>query len=897
MAQSVLTFGQWVKQRRKELGCSQQELGDLVGCSKWTIVKIEADIRRPSRQIAERLADCLEIAPAARAAFIRSARVVQTASPEAVPFGAVTGEDADQDPPTNLPARLTSIVGREMQMAEVYDLLVGRGVRLLTLTGPPGIGKSRLAVQVGWELLPHFPDGVYFVPLAAIHDPDLVPACIAQMVGIGGPTGGSLGVALVEYLRPKRTLLILDNFEQLVTAAPFVVELLEQCPAVTALVTSRAVLHMRGEHQFPVPPLALPDPEHLPPLPELADYPAVALFRERAQAVRRDFALTVANGPVVAEICTRLDGIPLAIELVAARIGVLNPEALRARLGNRLALLTSGPRDLPVRHQTLRGAIDWSYDMLAPPEQTLFAQLGVFIGCTLDAVEAVIGGQWAVGSGQPLDQDPQSAVLSPQSSLLDTLDALVQKSLLRHEEETTPDGYPELRFRMLETIREYAVERLAAGGADAALRDRHAAFYLALAEQAEPELSGGQQSGWLARLQREHANLRAALGWLLEREHTERALRMTKALNRFWRVRGHLTEGRKWAAAALAQAGDGWPELRGRVLHGAGTLAVSQGDYAEATALYREALAVCEALGDKVGAADALNSLGIIADTQGDYAQAVPLYEASLALRRAIGDQRGIGASLNNLGMAALYTGHYDQATALFAESLAIFRTLGDTRTIATLVNNIGLAALYTGDFARATQYFEEALALYRQVDDRWSIAGLLNNLGEVARRQGDSAQAVLLNAESVAHYRELGARQGLANALNNLAEALRDQGDYDQARTVYTEVVALLHTLEDRYHLAAVLTGIASLAILQGQAECAARLLGVAAALREKAGTPIPPADRAEHDHYLARVRATLAADAFAAAWAAGQAMALPEVVAYALKACQATLAGRTEI
>ncbi|HEV3474350.1 MAG TPA: adenylate/guanylate cyclase domain-containing protein, partial [Actinomycetota bacterium] len=422
--------------------------------------------------------------------------------------------------PNNLPTRLTRFIGRGPEIMAVEDLL--ENTRLLTLTGPGGTGKTRLSLQVASEMLPRFEDGAFFVDLSPITDPSLVATSIADAVGAKEEPGRSVGDTLQDHLRDKELLLVLDNFEQ-VTAATDVVQLLLNCaPRLKLLVTSRIVLHLSGEQEYPVPPLALPDPAHLPGLEALSQFEAVALFIDRARAVKPDFAVTNENAPAVAEICARLDGLPLAIELAAVRVKLLSPQSMLARLGQRLPLLTGGARDLPERQRTLRGAIEWSHDLLDDAKRSLFARLAVFQGgCTLEAAEAVCG----------TDLD-----------VLDGLASLVDESLLRRSE--TTDG--ELRFGMLETIREFAAERLAESGQQEKLRRRHAEWVMAFAEEAEPEIVGENQALWLDRTEREHDNIRAALRWANDHGEGEIALRTGASLWRFWQQRGHLREGRQW---------------------------------------------------------------------------------------------------------------------------------------------------------------------------------------------------------------------------------------------------------------------------------------------------------------------------------------------------------------
>src|SRR6266567_2165773 len=507
----------------------------------------------------------------------------------------------------NLPTQLTPLIGREQEIQAVCSLLRHPEVRLVTLTGPGGVGKTRLSLQVATELLDGFADGICFVPLAPLRDPDLVVPIIAQVLGLKEANEQPLRDLLQASLQDKRLLLLLDNFEQILAAAPKLSDLLADCPHLTILVTSRAVLHLRGEHEFPVPPLTLPDFTHLPESEALSQYAAVALFLECARAVKSDFELTPANSRAIAEICIRLDGLPLAIELAAARSKLLPPQALLARLRHRLQVLTSAAQDAPVRQQTLRHALAWSYDLLDAREQRLFRRLSVFVGgCALEAVE---------GLSTTLGERP--------SDVLDGVASLMDKSLLQH---TGQDG-EEPRLVMLETIREYGLEALVASGEMERTRQAHASYYLALAEQAELELGGPQQAVWLDRLEREHDNLRAALSWMVEQGETqqsmEMALRLGGALRPFWWGRGHWSEGRTFLERALA-AGGSFPDpridpsVRAKALIAAANLAFVQSDYEQTEVLCEESLALYRELGDHYGIAFSLYRLGNVAWVRGN---------------------------------------------------------------------------------------------------------------------------------------------------------------------------------------------------------------------------------------------------------------------------------------
>ena len=610
-------------------------------------------------------------------------------------------------------------------------------VRLLTLTGAGGVGKTRLALAVAEDLLGAFDDGAFFVDLAPIVDPALVPSAIAGVLDVGEPAQKSLLESLVDHLRGLSVLLVLDNFEQVLPAAPLVAELLSACPRLKVLATSRAALRLSHEHEFPVPTLALPDPKHLPNLEALSQYEAVTLFIQRARAARPDFAVTNASAPAVAELCARLDGLPLAIELAAARVKLLSPQALLARLVGThgrapLQLLTGGAQDLPARQQTLRDTIAWSYNLLEPDECVLFARLAVFVGgCGLDAAEAVCD----------IDGDLSLDVL-------DGLALLVGQSLLRQTE--GPEGEP--RFAMLETIREYAAERLDVSGDAETVRRRHARYYLSLAQQAAPELLGPRQGAWLERLEREHDNLRAALGWAIERDEAELGLQLAAPLWRFWELRGHLREGQDWLDRALAR----WPAAPAQAR------------------------------------ADALNSAGNLANVRGDYERAEARYEEALSLRRELSDRRQIADYLHNLAIVVLQRRDFERAEALLEESLETYRELGYEHGMALSLIVWGVLCRNRGDPEQARAYYQESLALFRGLGDSSHIALVLNNLARIERDQEAWQPAVALCAESLAIYRELGDRHGLATVLSNIAVIAQRRGAWEQAARLHGAAEAI---------------------------------------------------------------------------------------------------------
>jgi len=801
-----------------------------------------------------------------------------------------------------IPPHLTPLVGRAREVAQAVALLRRSDVRLLTLTGPPGVGKTRLGVAVAAAVHEAYADGVYVVPLAPLGAPELVIPTVARALGLREEPGRPAIETLIVYLHDRRMLLVLDNVEHLVAAAPRLADLLAACPAVDVLATGRAALRVDGEQELSVPPLASPAPTQSL-VEEVVRYPAVDLFVQRARALAPDFALTPANAPAVAAICRRLDGLPLAIELAAARIKLLSPRALLNRLDDRLDVLSGGPPHLPERQRTLRGALDWSYNLLTPGEQDLFGRLAVFVGgCTLEAAEAVC----AMPGPAPMP-------------VLDGLTSLIDNNLARVEREVDSEGDGEPRVGMLETMREYGLERLEATGDTTAVRGRHAAYYLALAEAAEPELTGTEQARWLGRLEAEHDNLRAALRWAPGGEPVV-GLRLAATLWRFWHIHGHLSEGRGWLEGLLAEmedvsghggavdedaSGTGATELergalRAKALRGAGGLATEQGDFRQARTLYESALAAYRTLGDREGIAAVLNNLGVAADGHGEYGRAEMLYAESLALKREVGDRRGITTSLSNLGRLALQQGDDERAVTLHEESLALSRGLGDTGSVALSLNSLGEVALYQGAYARATPLLEESIALARAVGDKRGLAFALNNLGDVALRQDDVARATACQEESLAVRRLLGNEEGVAVSLAGLGDIAHAQGDDRRAATMYAESLSLLRASDDTALAIPILEKVAALfgsardARAQPRMDAlvrAARLLGAAARLRDEIGAPLLPVTRSDNERDVERVRTALGEGAFAAAWGEGQALSRERAISTAVDACHSGL------
>ena len=780
----------------------------------------------------------------------------------------------------NLPAQLTSLIGREQEVAAACTLLQRPEVRLLTLTGTGGVGKTRLGLQVATDLLDNFVDGIYFVSLAPISDPGLVIPTIAHALDLWEPGGSSLPEHLKVYLHKKHLLLLLDNFEHIVVVAPVLVELLLACPRLKFLVTSRAVLHIQGEQEFLVPPLAVPDLKQPPEIEVLVQYAAAALFIQRAQAVKPDFGVTNANVGTISEICVRLDGLPLAIELAAARIKLLPPQALLTRLGHRLQVLTSGARNVPARQQTLRNTVAWSYHLLDAQEQQLFRGISVFFGgCTLEAVEAVARAMGNVSDDLAMD-------------VLNNVASLIDKSLLQQAEQEGEEPH----LMMLETIREYGLECLASSGEMEVVHQAHAAYYVTLAEEAEPEFERPQQALWLERLEREHDNLRAAMQWSLERGEVEQdmelALRLGGALRRFWRARGYFSEGRTFLERALAGSGAVAASVRAKALIAAADVVLNQGDYDRGEVLCKESLVLCRELNDKQGIAFSLRLLEWATWNNGNPITARSLMEEALALRREVGDKEYIAESLCYLAMLSSNQGEYTSGRDLIEEGLALFREIGDKRGIAwSLVFFAEILFSSQGDQITIYSLLEESLTLCRELREKGCMANALAILGQVSLDQGDATKARALSEESLALHREIGDRWGMIQSLCLLAEVEAHQDYHVAARSHYEEGLVLCKDAGDKRSIVSCLDGLASVVAAQGEPAWAARLWGAAESLRTVIGAEseqgglflmaLSPVERATYERSVAAAQIQLEKEAFATAWAEGRTMTPEQALA----------------
>ncbi|KPL02140.1 MAG: hypothetical protein AMJ90_06635 [candidate division Zixibacteria bacterium SM23_73_2] len=731
--------------------------------------------------------------------------------------------------PNNLPLQLTSFVGRDRQIADIKRLL-GEN-RLLTLTGTAGCGKTRLAIEASRDLLEDCPDGVWLVELASLVDPSLVPQTVAIVLGLKEEPNRPLKMTLIDYLKGKKLLLVIDNCEHLVHECAALAEaLLRACSELRILATSREGLGIIGEVIYHVPPLAIPESDVRLSLKELRQIEAVRLFIERASSARAGFGLTDQNSEAIAQICRRLDGIPLALELGAARVSVLTVEEIAKRLNDRFSLLTDGSKTRLPHHQTLRALIDWSYDHLTEPERRLFYRLSVFAGgWTLDAAEAVCAG----------DGIEEKAVIDLHSRL-------VEKSLVEMGPEFGGGGVKG-RYRMLGMVQEYARDRLQEKEGTGQIQRRHRDYFLALAEESARQLTGSEQRSWALRLDAENENLRAALDSCFGKDaNIKLAMQMAGALGRYWYVRGHWSEGRGLLTEVLGRPDAfGRTEARARALAWAGWLAYWQSDFKQAHSLLEESLSIRQELGDSLRIAETLNNLGAVAMQLGNYDRSRQYHEKSLAIRRKGRDRRSIAVSLHNLGELYLSLGNYAQARTAYEESLALFREVEHTMGIADSLDSLGVVAEHQGDYSTAHEYHQEALKNRRERQDPMGIAESLYNLGELAIRQGQ----------------------------------------YNQAHTHHSQSLVIRQKLGDRIDIADSLEGLAALATTQKELVRAARLLGAARSLREEINVPTSPAKQKKLETAISHTRPAMGEKAFAKEWDKGRALTLDEAIDYALK------------
>jgi predicted ATPase/DNA-binding XRE family transcriptional regulator len=816
------SFALWLKQRRKALDLTQAALAERVGCSVDTIYRFEAGTRRPSRQVATRLALILEIPATQIASFMRHARQTPGESESDDDDSASYASSTTQQllrravaRPPRLPGRSTPLIGREQEIAEIRDRLLREDVRLLTLLGPPGVGKSRLSLEVAAYFAGHFEDGVFFVPLTEVVDPDLVAHHLAHIVGAEEMAGETIEESLVLSLHDRHVLLVLDNFEHIVEAAPFVAELIMDCPRLKVLTTSREPLRLRSEWLFDVDGLSYPQDDELTGLEQ---YGAVRLFSQRASQMNRRWSLDSDDVGGVVRICRLVEGLPLALELAAAATRERTSAEIARDLEHGLQALVAGTRDLPPRHQSMWAAIDHSWQLLAQSEQEVFRRLAIFRGgFDEQAAIDICGAAPAV------------------------LNALLAKSLLRLDSE--PDETRRLAFHAL--VRQFATEKLEASGEVMTLQKRHLHYFLGQAEVAEPRLMTSEQSAVLRQLEHDQDNLIAALRWATRNCHVEEALRLAASLKRFWYLRGDWSEGRTSLERALALGNAVQPSLaRGRALLAAGELALYQSDYATALTRLRESEQLFQHLGDDLHTALARQALAHLAHNQHDFTWAQTLWRQILPVFRRDCDPQRIGQALHGLGYVMLNLGDLEEAARLFTEGLGYYRQGGDQGAIAGSLTFAGTAAFQRGDLVAARALCEESVKLNREVGNRHGLAWALRLSGSIARAEGDETRAEL-----------------------DIRESLR-----------------LRWELRDPHGVAWSLEGLAEVATARQQADRAARLWGQAELLRETVGVTMATDERQVYERNVAEARTQIEASRFAAAWAAGRQMSIQEAVTYGL-------------
>ncbi len=857
-----ITFGKWLRQCRRKLDLTQQELADQAGCARITLSRIEAGTLKPSKELALILLAKIGIPKEEQLKWLHFARGL-SGLPSEFPDRATTR------PLTNLPILLTSFIGREKERKEVVNLISKH--RLVALTGSGGVGKTRLALQIGGELSNDFPNGVWFVDLSSLNDPGLVPQTVLTTLGLVEQPGKNIRQILQDFLGEKSLLIILDNCEHLVEAcAKLAMELLSHCALLKILATSREALGVEGEITWRVPSLSSPDPATPLEPDQLRQFESVRLFIDRAALAKTNFNVNNENAHALVKICQTLDGIPLAIELAAAKISILSMEQISNRLDDRFRLLTGGGHAVLERHQTLRATMDWSYNLLSAEEQALFRRLSVFVGgCSLDAAESVC-----------IDEDTTTKNALRTVDILDILGQLVNKSLVIANERGG-----EFRYRLLETIRQYAHEELLQSGEASRMQKRYLDFFVKMSEEAEHKLMGMDQMTWLDRLESEMDNLRAALEWSLEGEQVVDGLRLAGSLWRFWDVRNHRNEGRERLAAFLSHRGaTKQTRERAKALYAAGILAQIQNEYATADMYFSEGLEISRKLGDKRAVGYLLLGMAQMWARYRGYKNTRQFLDESLAIFNELGDRWGMALSLEGLGAAAWEQDDLVTASSRCTECIKIYRELGDKISLSFAL--IGLANVMEtqGDYDQAVTLSEESLALFREMGYRWGISYALNILGEVARCQNDYSRAKVLYEESLAVGREIGDKDRIASEYHNLAYVSHHLGDYPQAAALFRQSLILSQEVGDTLLTVVCISGMAVEAQAMGHLKRAARLFGAAQALIEAITNRRVPADQIEYQRNLTALRAQLDEAAFQSAWAAGKAMTMEQAIEFAM-------------
>jgi len=862
-----VSFGEWLKRRRKSVGLTQEQLAQQLNCSTITLRKIESEERRPSAQIVERLTEIFNIPSNEQTAFLRFARGDWKSAPSAegeeVPWRA-----SSVSPRSNLPASLTSLIGREQELASIREYLSNPGIRLVTLIGPPGIGKTRLCLEVARAELSDFPDGVFFIALAPFKDLNLVAPTIAQTLGLVEATNQAPLKRLEHGIGEKQMLLVLDNVEHLIEEiATLISDLLLACPHLRILTTSREALRVPGEWLFPLSALSIPTDTQLQSieLKDISEFSALALFAERARAVRPDFTLNTENIQPVTSICTQLDGLPLAIELIAARIRLMSPQALLQRLSGQFSLYADGIRAASTRQKSLHGAIAWSYDLLSEEEQKLFAYLSIFSGgFTLEAVESIFS--------RTITNKPIS----------DLIASLLDKSLLKR----TFDKSGELRFTMLVTIQNFARDRLQLMGTEEEVRDWHVIYFLDLAEQADKEIHGPDQAEWMDGVEKEHDNYRAALEWCVSTQKTDPALNLLGVLGWAWFVRGYHSDACSWfdKICAMPDVAD-YPMAYGRTLNLLGIVSYSRGDYSSAQIFLEQAVSIYQALGvaGESGMAIALDQLGlVVSEVEGNLKGAQHLLEKAAELYAKCGNRSGYARALFHLGFNNQDTA---LALSLFERSLAVFSQLGDVWGLGRVYHGLSWLFSYQQNYAQARPMAEQALANDQLIGFKAGIVNDLIDLGMVCLAQGDDEAAIGFYQASLEISHQSGLKMDRAIASHYLGLLALHRRDYGHAITYLTESLASYPRQSQDLNVAQRLAGLAAVAGATYQPERAAKLSGAAQNITDTTDYQIPPVDRAEFNLHIQIALEQLGEARFQALAAEGRAMTMEQAIAYALE------------